>query len=55
MDVLKERAKGRGEVVEVILVDRRLKLHSHQVLVVLGEAPSHEHLMAERRARRMIH
>jgi hypothetical protein len=50
LDILEEGTQGWGKAVEVTFVDGRLELHNRQVLIVLSEAPGHEHLVAKRGA-----
>jgi len=48
MDIVEEGTKCSLEMLEILLVDRRLKLDDRQVFIVEGVAPGHAHFMAKR-------
>ena len=48
MDIIEEGTKCSLEMLEILLVDQRLKLDDRQVFIVEGVAPGHAHFMAKR-------
>lgn len=47
MDIMEEGTKCSLEMLEILLVDRRLKIDDRQVFIVEGVAPGHAHFMAK--------